>query len=85
MLPRVWLKSHAYQNVTAIVVTRPPGGSIEAFQKRRELVELLVEKITADRDEDGRARINVTYRFGSPPDDSVVSSVRDSVAIPLSK
>jgi len=23
-LPRVWLKSHAYQNVTAIVVTSPP-------------------------------------------------------------
>jgi hypothetical protein len=22
-LPAVWLKSHAYQNVTAIVVTRP--------------------------------------------------------------
>ena len=48
------------------------GDSIEAFQKRRELVELLVEKITADRDEDGRARVNVTYRFGSPPDESVV-------------
>ena len=61
------------------------GESIEAFQKRRELVELLVEKISADRDEDGRAHLNVTYRFGSPPDESVVSSVRDSVAIPLSK
>jgi hypothetical protein len=59
------------------------GDSIEAFQKRRELVEILVEKITADRDEDGRARINVTYRFGPPPDDSIVSSVRDSVAMPL--
>src|SRR5829696_8939551 len=46
------------------------GDSIEAFQKRRELVELLVEKITADRDEDGRARLTVTYRFGPPPDDS---------------
>jgi hypothetical protein len=54
------------------------GGSIEAFQKRRELVELLVEKVTADHDEDGRARVNMTYRLGSLPDDSVISSVRDS-------
>jgi site-specific DNA recombinase len=74
-----WLRALA-DNLTEV-----EGDSIEAFQKRRELVELLVEKITADRDEDGRARINVTYRFGPPPDDPVVLSVRDSVAIPLSK
>jgi predicted nucleic acid-binding Zn-ribbon protein len=31
----------------------------EAFRKRRELVQLLVEKITADRDEDGRPRVSI--------------------------
>ena len=36
------------------------GDTPEALQKRRELVELLVEQITADRDEDGRVRVNVT-------------------------
>jgi hypothetical protein len=38
----------------------------EAYLHRRELVKLLVEKITADRDEDGRAKVDITYRFGSP-------------------
>jgi len=38
----------------------------EAFEKRRELVKLLVEKITADRDEDGRVKVDITYRFGPP-------------------
>lgn len=36
----------------------------EAFEKRRELVKLLVEKITVGRAEDGRARVDITYRFG---------------------
>jgi site-specific DNA recombinase len=54
------------------------GDTPEAFQKRRELVQLLVEKITADRDEDGRARVNMTYRFGPPPEDPFVSSVGNS-------
>jgi site-specific DNA recombinase len=36
----------------------------EAYLKRRELVKLLVEKITVDRDEDGRAKVDITYRFG---------------------
>jgi hypothetical protein len=38
----------------------------EAYLHRRELVKLLVEKITADRDEDGRAKVDITYRFGPP-------------------
>ena len=38
----------------------------EAYFHRRELVKLLVEKITADRDEDGRAKVDITYRFGPP-------------------
>ena len=38
----------------------------EAFEKRRELVKLLVEKIDVGRDEDGRIRVRTTYRFGPP-------------------
>ena len=38
----------------------------EAYLHRRELVKLLVEKISADRDEDGRAKVDITYRFGPP-------------------
>ena len=37
------------------------------FQKRRELVKLLVERINVDRDEDGHTRVRITYRFGPPP------------------
>jgi site-specific DNA recombinase len=54
------------------------GDSIEAFRKRRELVQLLIEKITADRDEDGRPRVHITYRFGPPPEESFVPSVLNS-------
>jgi site-specific DNA recombinase len=42
----------------------------EAFQKRRELVRLLVETITVDRDETDQPRVEITYRFGPPPGDS---------------
>jgi len=44
----------------------------EAFQKRRELVRLLVEGITVDRDENDHPRVEITYRFGPPPEDSFV-------------
>ena len=37
-----------------------------AYLHRRELVNLLVEKISADRDKDGRAKVDITYRFGPP-------------------
>jgi hypothetical protein len=40
----------------------------EAFEKRRELVKLLVEKIAVSRAEDGRAKVDITYRFGPPPE-----------------
>jgi site-specific DNA recombinase len=40
--------------------------SPEAFEKRRELVRLLVERITVDRGEDGQPRVEITYRFGPP-------------------
>jgi hypothetical protein len=49
----------------------------EAFQKRRELVRLLVERITTDRDESGHPRVQITYRFG-PPEESFVPSVLNS-------
>ena len=38
--------------------------SEEAFESRRELVKLLVEKIVVDRSEDGRTKVEITYRFG---------------------
>ena len=50
----------------------------EAFRKRRELVKLLIEKISADRDEDGRLRVDISYRF-SPPGPSFASDALDGV------
>jgi hypothetical protein len=39
----------------------------EAFRKRRQLVKLLVNSISVGkRQEDGRAEIQITYRFGPP-------------------
>ncbi len=38
----------------------------EAFESRRELAKLLVEKITVSRDEEGRPKVEITYRFGPP-------------------
>ena len=39
----------------------------EAFEKRRELVRLLVGRINVDRD--GRTQVQITYRFGPPPEE----------------
>ena len=36
----------------------------EAFEKRRELVKLLVEKIALSHNEDGRTKVDITCRFG---------------------
>jgi hypothetical protein len=40
----------------------------------------LVEKIAVDRDEDGRARVDITYRFGPSSDESasIVDGVQNS-------
>jgi len=38
----------------------------EAFKKRRELAKLLVERIDVGREENGRPRARITYRFGPP-------------------
>jgi hypothetical protein len=41
--------------------------TVEAFAKRRALAKLLVERITVSRDEEeGGARVDITYRFGPP-------------------
>jgi site-specific DNA recombinase len=38
----------------------------DAFESRRELTKLLVERVVVGRDEEGRRRVDVTYRFGPP-------------------
>ena len=38
----------------------------EALEKRRKLVQLLVEQIKVDRNEDGHTQVQITYRFGPP-------------------
>lgn len=43
----------------------------EALEKRRELVKLLVEQIKVDRNEDGHTQVQITYRFGPPPEEPV--------------
>ena len=40
--------------------------SEEAFESRREVAKLLVERIVADRDEEDRTKVDLTYRFGPP-------------------
>ena len=42
------------------------GDSPKAYQKRRELVKLLVAGITAGKREDGSPDVRITYRFGPP-------------------
>jgi hypothetical protein len=40
----------------------------EAFEQRKQLVGLLVESISlGKRQQDGRAEVQITYRFGPPP------------------
>jgi hypothetical protein len=44
------------------------GDTSEAFRERRQLVKLLVQSISAGkRPDDGRAEIQITYRFGPQP------------------
>jgi hypothetical protein len=38
----------------------------DSFEKRRQLVKLLVAGITAGKDEEGRPDVRITYRFGPP-------------------
>ena len=39
----------------------------EAFKKRHDVAKLLVEGITVGRTEEGRTKVDITYRFGEPP------------------
>ena len=50
-----------------------------AFEKRRELVRLLVERITIDRGEDGQAQVEIIYRFGPPSERSGEAEQGDGV------
>jgi site-specific DNA recombinase len=47
----------------------------EARRKRRELIRLLVERMTVSRGEDGSTEIHITYRFGPPEPDTVSHGV----------
>jgi site-specific DNA recombinase len=47
----------------------------EAFLKRRELVKLLVERITVGRAENGQCKIDVVYKF-RPPEPGEVAELR---------
>ena len=38
----------------------------EAFENRRKLAKLLVERIVVGRDKEGLPKVDVTYRFGPP-------------------
>lgn len=49
----------------------------EAFIKRHDLVKLLVEKIAVG-EKDGRAKVDITYRFGPPAQEISVDSERSS-------
>jgi hypothetical protein len=52
----------------------------EAFGKRKQLVRLLVESISlGKRQQDGRAEVQITYRFGPPPASETESDPSTSV------
>jgi site-specific DNA recombinase len=55
----------------------------EAFEKRRQLVKLLVDRIDVDRDEYGDAQVLITYRFG-PPEASLEADISDGVQLSTS-
>ncbi len=58
------------------------GESEEAFSRRRELVKLLVERIDVGRNEEGRPKVEITYRFGPPgeagPEEEFAAGIRNS-------
>jgi hypothetical protein len=54
----------------------------EARRQRRELVELLVEKITVSEQEDGSAEVHITYRFGEPVAEDISHWQRNSNELP---
>ena len=60
------------------------GDSPEAYQKRRELLKLLVAGITAGKHHDGSPEVRITYRFGPsepyPNEDVFASGVETGPA-----
>ena len=50
----------------------------EAFESRRELAKLLVERIVVGRNEEGRPKVEVTYRFGPPAGGESAAGGRNS-------
>jgi chromosome segregation ATPase len=50
----------------------------EAWTARRELVKLLVEKITIGRNDESRPEIQITYRFGPPAAVQSANGVQNS-------
>jgi hypothetical protein len=52
----------------------------EAFEKRRQLVKLLVERIDVSRDEYGDTQVRITYRFG-PPETSLEADISDGIQV----
>jgi hypothetical protein len=50
----------------------------EAFEKRRQLVKLLVARIDVGRDEYGDIQVHITYRFG-PPEPSLEADISDGI------
>jgi hypothetical protein len=60
-------------SVISFMVAIWEGDTPEAFERRRELVRLLVERITVGRDKNGDTRAEITYRF-APPSEGVVES-----------
>ena len=54
----------------------------EARRQRRELVALLVEKITVSEQEDGSAEVHITYRFGEPVAEDISHGQRNSNVFP---
>jgi site-specific DNA recombinase len=56
----------------------------EGFEKRKQLVGLLVESISLGKSQqEGRAEVQITYRFGPPPDS--VSESEEDVSMPVVK
>ena len=60
-------------------VTEIEKDTEEAFEKRRQLVKLLVERIDVGRCEEyGGAQVHATYRFG-PPEASLEADISDGL------
>jgi site-specific DNA recombinase len=55
----------------------------EAFEKRRQLVKLLVERIDVGRDEYDDTQVHITYRFG-PPEASLEANSSDGIQLSTS-